>query len=103
MVECESRTQGARIAALFARLRTQDRADQRGRAARASFRNEFLTGRRYRPPVPVRFLAATAGLLVLAGSAVAGRPTAHTLRKSPGGPIAAIAENNSVAAWFKAG
>ena len=39
---------------------------------------------------------------MLAGSAVAGRPTAHTLRKSPGGPIAAIAENNSVAAWFTA-
>ena len=51
----------------------------------------------------VRFLVATAGLLVLAGSAVAGRPTAHTLRKSPGGPIAAIAENNGVAAWFTAG
>jgi hypothetical protein len=51
----------------------------------------------------VRFLAATAGLLVLAGSAVAGRPTAHTLRKSPGGPIAAIAENNGVAAWLTAG
>jgi hypothetical protein len=48
----------------------------------------------------VRFLVATAGLLVLAGSAVAGRPTAHTLRKSRGGPITAIAENNSVAAWF---
>ena len=44
MVECETRTQGARIAALFARLRTQDRADQRGRAARASFRNEFPKG-----------------------------------------------------------
>ena len=50
----------------------------------------------------VRFLVATAGLLVLAGSAVAGLPTAHTLRKSPGGPIAAIAENNGVAAWFTA-
>lgn len=50
----------------------------------------------------MRFLVATAGLLVLAGSAIAGRPTAHTLRKSPGGPIAAIAENNSVAAWFTA-
>src|SRR3954470_21196677 len=37
MVECETGTQGARIAALFARPRTQDRADQRGRAARASF------------------------------------------------------------------
>jgi hypothetical protein len=42
MVECEARTQGAGIAALFPRLRTLDRADERGRAARASFRNEFL-------------------------------------------------------------
>ncbi|MGH2977949.1 MAG: hypothetical protein ACRDKC_06215 [Gaiellaceae bacterium] len=48
----------------------------------------------------MRFVLATAGLLVLAGSAVAGRPTAHTLRKSAGGPIEAIAENNGVAAWF---
>jgi hypothetical protein len=48
----------------------------------------------------VRFLVATAGLLVLAGSAVAGTPTAHTLRKSTGGPIAAIAQNNGVAAWL---
>jgi hypothetical protein len=48
----------------------------------------------------VRFLVATAGLLVLAGAAVAGRPTAYTLRKSPGGPIAAIAQNNGVAAWL---
>ena len=37
---------------------------------------------------------------MLAGSAVAGRPTAHTLRKSRGGPITAIAQNNGVAAWF---
>src|SRR6266576_4068516 len=44
MVECETRTQGARIAALFARPRTQDRADQRGRTARASFRCECSTG-----------------------------------------------------------
>ncbi len=48
----------------------------------------------------MRFLVATAGLLLLAGSAVAGGPTAHTLRKSAGGPIEAIAENNGVAAWF---
>lgn len=48
----------------------------------------------------MRFLVATAGLLVLAGSAIAGVPTAHTLRKSPGGPIAAIAQNNGVAAWL---
>src|SRR5438105_6598266 len=42
MGECETRTQGASIAALWARLRTQDRAAQRGRAARASFRKELL-------------------------------------------------------------
>ena len=48
----------------------------------------------------MRFLVVTAGLLVLAGSAIAGRPTAHTLRKSTGGPIVAIAQNNSVASWL---
>jgi hypothetical protein len=48
----------------------------------------------------VRFLLATAGLLLLAGSAVAGRPTAHTLRKSRGGPIVAVAQNNNMAAWL---
>jgi len=48
----------------------------------------------------VRFLLATAGVLLLVGSAVAGRPTAHTLRKSAGGPIVAIAANNGVAAWL---
>jgi hypothetical protein len=48
----------------------------------------------------VRFLLATAGLLLLAGLAVAGPPTAQTLRKSAGGPIAAIAQNNSMAAWL---
>jgi hypothetical protein len=51
----------------------------------------------------VRFLLATAGLLLLAGSAVAGRPTAHTLRKSTAGPIVAIAQNNNMAAWFTSG
>jgi hypothetical protein len=51
----------------------------------------------------VRFLVATAGLLVLAGSAIAGRPTPHTLRKSTTGPIAAVAQNNNVAAWFTSG
>src|SRR6201987_5935774 len=60
--------------------------------------DNVLTGRSYRPRV--RFLVATAGLLVLAGAAVAGTPTAHTLRKSRGGPIAAIAENDKDAAWF---
>jgi hypothetical protein len=48
----------------------------------------------------VRAIVAAAGLLLLAGSAIAGRPTAHTLRKSARGPIEAIAENNGVAAWF---
>jgi hypothetical protein len=48
----------------------------------------------------VRFLLATAGFLLLVGSAVAGRPTAHTLRKSAGGPIVAIAQNNDTAAWL---
>ncbi len=51
----------------------------------------------------MRFLAATAGLLLLAGSAVASRPTAHTLRKSANGPIAAVAQNNTVAAWLTSG
>jgi hypothetical protein len=50
----------------------------------------------------VRAIVAAAGLLLLAGSAIAGRPTAHTLRKSARGPIEAIAENNGVAAWFTA-
>ena len=48
----------------------------------------------------MRFIVATAGLLVLAGAAVAARPTAHTLRKSRGGPIAAIAQSNKAAAWL---
>jgi len=51
----------------------------------------------------VRFLVVSAGLLVLAGSAIAGRPTAHTLRKSRGGPIVAIAQNNGMAAWLTSG
>jgi hypothetical protein len=45
-------------------------------------------------------LVVTAGLLLLAGAAVAGRPTAHTLRKSPGGPIVAIAQDGNVASWL---
>jgi hypothetical protein len=48
----------------------------------------------------VRFLVVTAGLLLLAGSAIAGRPTAHTLRKSAGGPIVAIAQSGRLAAWL---
>jgi len=48
----------------------------------------------------VRFVLATAGLLLLAGSAFAGRPTAHTLRKSAAAPIVAVAQNNSMAAWL---
>src|SRR5262249_3271896 len=63
--------------------------------------DNVLTGRSYRPTV--RFLLVTAGLLLLAGTAIAGRPTAHTLRKSAGAPIAAIAQNNDMAAWLTAG
>jgi hypothetical protein len=48
----------------------------------------------------VRVLLATAGLLVLAGTAAAGQPTAHTLRKSANGPIAAIAQDGSSIAWL---
>jgi len=57
-----------------------------------------LTARSYRPRV--RVLLATAGLLALAGTAAAASPTAHTLRKSPGGPIEAIAEDGSSVAWL---
>lgn len=48
----------------------------------------------------MRALLATAGLLVLAGSAAAGVPTAHTLRKSANGPIAAVAQDGSSVAWL---
>jgi hypothetical protein len=50
----------------------------------------------------VRALLATAGLglLVLAGSALAGKPTGHTLRKSPSGPIEALATDGGFIAWF---
>ena len=51
----------------------------------------------------MRALLATAGLLVLAGSALAGRPSAHTLRKSGDGPIEALAQDGNLAAWFAAG
>ena len=34
---------------------------------------------------------------------MAGRPTAHTLRKSAAGSIAAVAQDNRVAAWLTAG
>jgi hypothetical protein len=51
----------------------------------------------------VRALFATAGLLVLTGSAAAGSPTAHTLRKSPTGPIEAVAQDGYSAAWFTFG
>jgi hypothetical protein len=51
----------------------------------------------------VRALLATAGLLVLAGSAAAGSPTAHTLRKSPNGPIEAVAQDANSAAWLTSG
>ena len=48
----------------------------------------------------MRALLATAGLLVLAGSAAAARPTAHTLRKSSSGPIVAVAQDGGFAAWL---
>jgi hypothetical protein len=48
----------------------------------------------------VRALLATAGLLVLAGTAAAGPSTVHTLRKSSGGPIEAIAQDGNLVAWF---
>ena len=51
----------------------------------------------------MRALLATAGLLVLAGSAAAGSPSAHTLRKSPSGPIEAVAQDGPSAAWFTYG
>ena len=51
----------------------------------------------------MRALLATAGLLVLAGSATAGSPTTHTLRKSPTGPIEAVAQDGSSVAWFTSG
>ena len=48
----------------------------------------------------MRALLATAGLLVLAGTATAGLPTPHTLRKSPSGPIEAIAQDRGLIAWL---
>lgn len=48
----------------------------------------------------MRVLLATAGLLVLVGSAAAGPPAAHTLRKSANGPIAAVAQDGSSIAWL---
>src|SRR6059036_1136743 len=52
MGECEARTQGALIAALWGRLRTTHRAAQRGQSARASFRDE-LSNSRIDPTVEV--------------------------------------------------
>ena len=51
----------------------------------------------------MRALLATAGLLVLAGSAAAGPPSTHTLRKSPTGPIEAVTQDASSVAWFTSG
>ena len=48
----------------------------------------------------MRVLLATAGLLVLVGSAAAEPPSAHTLRKNAKGPIAAIAQDGSSIAWL---
>ena len=51
----------------------------------------------------MRALLATAGLLVLAGAAAAAPPAGHTLRKSPTGPIEAIAQDGGLVAWFTSG
>ena len=53
----------------------------------------------------MRALLATAGLLVLAGAgaAAAAPPTGHILRKSPNGPIEAIAQDGSSVAWLTSG
>jgi hypothetical protein len=51
----------------------------------------------------VRALLATAGLLVLTGSAAAEPPSVHTLRKSASGPIEAVAQDSYSAAWFTSG
>ncbi len=48
----------------------------------------------------MRALLATAGLLVLASSAAAAKPSAHTLRKSASGTIVAVAQDNTTAAWL---
>ena len=51
----------------------------------------------------MRALLATAGLLVLAGTAAAAPPAGHTLRKSPSGPIEAIAQDGGNVAWLTSG
>ena len=48
----------------------------------------------------MRALLAVAGLLVLAGTATAAGPVVHTLRKSPSGPIEAVAQDGNVAGWL---
>jgi len=40
---------------------------------------------------------------VLAGSAAAGQPSAHTLRKSANGPIEAVAQDGNLATWLTFG
>ena len=51
----------------------------------------------------MRALLATAGLLVLTGAAAAAPPAGHTLRKSPTGPIEAIAQDGGSVAWLTFG
>jgi hypothetical protein len=51
----------------------------------------------------VRALLATAGLLVLAGSAAAALPTVRTIRKSANGPIVAVAQDGPLVAWLAMG
>jgi hypothetical protein len=60
--------------------------------------DNVLTAGSYRPYV--RALLAAAGVLALAGSAAAGPPTTHTLRKSASAPIEAIAQDGSLAVWL---
>jgi len=59
-----------------------------------------LTGHSYRPHV--RAFLAVAGLLALvaAGAAAAGPAKPQTLRKSPNGPIEAVAQDGSSVAWL---
>lgn len=51
----------------------------------------------------MRVLLATAGLLVLVGSAAAQPPASHTLRRSAAGPIDALAQDGSLVAWLAPG
>ncbi len=51
----------------------------------------------------MRALLATAGLLVLAGSAAAGSPTVRTMARNTSGPIEATAQDGRSVAWLASG